>query len=60
MSRKCVVMVRWKKCDEWQAWSSLATFCSMHPRYPRQHIYTRCKDGLVRKVYSRHVSTCSK
>ncbi len=44
--RKTVVVVRWKKKDVWEAWSSLTAFCNAHPAYPRYHIYNRTKNGV--------------
>ena len=44
--RKTVIMVRWKKHDRWEAWSSLTAFCNAFPGYPRSYIYNRCKDGV--------------
>jgi hypothetical protein len=45
MSRKTCIVVRWKKTDEWQAWSSLAAFSSFYPGYPEHFIRRRTVDG---------------
>lgn len=45
MSRKSCVVVRWKKNDSWEAWSSVAAFSSFHDRYPARYIYNRMVDG---------------
>jgi hypothetical protein len=39
-------MVRYKKDDRWEAWSSLAAFSSAHPKYPAHYIRRRTVDGV--------------
>lgn len=45
MERKSVVMVRWKRNDKWEAYSSLAAFCATWPQYSRHRIYNNMDDG---------------
>lgn len=45
MPRKTCVVVRWKKNDQWEAWSSVAAFSSFNPGYPARYIHNRMVDG---------------
>jgi hypothetical protein len=55
------VVVRWKKSDQWEAWSSVAAFSSFHAAYPARFIYNRMRHGKfdhyrfeLRRVEWRH------
>lgn len=46
MERKSVVMVRWKRNDKWEAYSSLAGFCARHRAYEPYRIYNKRVSGI--------------
>lgn len=46
MERRSVVMVRWKRNDKWEAYSSLVGFCARHRAYETFRIYNRWDKGI--------------
>lgn len=46
MERKSVVMVRWKRNNKWEAYSSLTGFCARHREYETYCIYNKWVGGV--------------
>lgn len=46
MERKTVILVYWKATRRYETYSSLASFCSHHPAWPRHVLYQRQRDGI--------------
>lgn len=46
MERKSVVLVKWLRKGQYEAWSSLSAFVNTHQGYTRAIIYNNATDGV--------------